>query len=172
MSALRNAFGGVMLVAFVAGCGTSSQSGGTTAPKRAVPTASASENAKIANVQSLLNDYADTITASTEAMKKITDKDSAASAAKQLTKSAQRVSEIANRLKSVGKITEEENAHISAKAFTTADAAFDKAYEELSKKLKGGDLPPDAVQTVRASLVEYGKATKEISETMAAVFPK
>jgi WD40 repeat protein len=66
----------------------------------------------------------------------------------------------------------EENSHISAKAFTTADAGFDKAYEELSKKLKGGDLPADAVQIVRASVVEYGKATKEMSETMAAVFPK
>ena len=70
------------------------------------------------------------------------------------------------------KITEDENSHISAKAFTTNDAAFDKAYEELSKKLKSGSLPADAVKVVRASLVEYGKATKEMSQAMAAVFPK
>jgi len=129
------------------------------------------DRAKVARVQSLFDEYLSALNSSIAKLGQVVDKDSAMSAAEELTKSAMRIREIAKELRSVDKLTKGEDAQLSeatVESAETADVNFSKSTDGLFDE---GTLPPEAMEALRDALLDFSKAIREFSQATKALAP-
>lgn len=132
------------------------------------------DQAKVARVRSLYEDYLNALNSSTAKINQVVDKDSAMTAAEELKKSAKLFGELAKELKSMGKFTKGEDAQLSSNMGQsvnpkTASENFGKAAKGLTPKYK--DLPPEAVKALGEAFQDFSKANMEFSEASRALAP-
>ncbi len=154
----------LILLIITSGCGTSKKDSPIQMSLEKAP-----DQAKVASVQSLLDEYVSALNSSVTKLDKVVDKASAMSAAEELTKSAKRFREIASELKSVDKLNKAEHAQLSMKGIQTTMANFSKVNKRVLAKIQEGAVPPDANKALQEAYEDFGKASMEISEVFKSM---
>jgi hypothetical protein len=147
----------LLLLPISVGCGNSKKDG----PQ--------SGEAKVTRAQSLIDDFVSAINSSADKLDKVVDKASAKSASEELAKSSKRLREIARDLKSLGKLTEAEQAQLSVKGSQTAMNNLTKANKEVLARIQEGTVPPEANEALNEAYLDFSKASMEINEALKAM---
>lgn len=112
---------------------------------------SGTKQGNVARVQSTLDNYASALNSSSDKIGQIVDKASAKNATEELTKSAKRIRELAEDLKSAGKLTQGEEVQLSTKGFNTANENFSKANDNVVEKTLKETLEPESLCQIPGS---------------------
>ena len=126
------------------------------------------KDSKVVRVNSLISTHAKAMEDVAAAVGQVSDDSSALKAAEVLKTCAGRMRELIKEINSLGKLTKEENAQVSAKPLDSANAAFSKGNKVLGDVLKSGKLSADADKAVREALVLFATAASEIGSAYAA----
>jgi len=129
------------------------------------------DEAKVARVQSLLEEYANGLDSCGVKIGKVVDKPSAISASEELKKSAKRFREIAKDLKSEGKLTKAEEARLAIEPLATASENFSKASKGFTARMQQGTLRLEATEDLPEALLDFSKTNMEVSNALRAMSP-
>jgi len=123
---------------------------------------------RVAQAQSFVDDYTNTMNRSVEKLNNVVDQATAMSAAEELTKTAKRLREIAKEVDSMDKLTKTEHAQLASKGLQTAMANFSKANERVLGKIKDGSVHGEANKALQEAYLEFSKSSAELSESLKA----
>jgi hypothetical protein len=161
-----------MFAGIVIGCGPSTKDAAPVTPEQAAAKSSASDDPRIARILPLLNEFANVLKTVAETVSKIADDDSALAAGKELKKDAERVRGLSKELKSVGKITKQQNPQLAASFAAVANSAlaFTKANMEWLKKYASVKLSPEAGKALGEGNSEFNNAMLEFNQAMSEIY--
>jgi TolA-binding protein len=164
-----NAFLAVCVLVCAWGCGPSNKERDVSDHKTNGPKAGFAEKSNVDRLQELIDDQVAAVNAASDRINEIQDEITALQAAKQLKKCAEQMRGFAKDLKSLSKVTKKEHAQLSGKGMAAAKAKNANANKYLTEQCTQGKLSPQVVEAIQEALIDFGKASLEISAAYAAL---
>jgi hypothetical protein len=164
-----NAVIAVCVLVCVWGCGPSNKDSDAPVQKTNGPKAGLAEKSNVDRLQALIDDQVSALNAASDSINDIEDGTTALRAAMQLKKGAKQMREIVKDLKSLTKVTKKEHAQLSGKGMAAAKAKNSNANKHLTEQFAQGKLSAEASKAIQEALIDFGKASMEISAAYSAL---